>query len=117
SSSGSEAPVARRDRGFLFAVAATQRHMHAAKASIDSATSDAKVGQRYSANVGTGFAIRIRANCSSSLMMTGSKGLGGSVMLDRRELMTRAGLAALATGLGSAKAFALDTVTLPFDNG
>src|ERR1700736_1658346 len=38
-------------------------------------------------------------------------------MLDRRELMRRAGLAALATGFGSARAFALDTVTLPFDNG
>ncbi|WP_407176685.1 molybdopterin-dependent oxidoreductase [Bradyrhizobium sp. STM 3562] len=38
-------------------------------------------------------------------------------MLDRRELMKRAGLAALATGLGVAKAFALDTVTLPFENG
>src|SRR5450759_92880 len=38
-------------------------------------------------------------------------------MLDRREMMTRAGMAALATGFGSVKAFALDTVTLPFDNG
>src|ERR1700742_4612343 len=40
-------------------------------------------------------------------------------MLDRREIIKRAGLAALgaATGLGSIKAFALDTVTLPFDNG
>src|SRR5258708_7853322 len=38
-------------------------------------------------------------------------------MLDRREWMKRAGMAALATGLGSVKAFALDTVTLPFDNG
>jgi DMSO/TMAO reductase YedYZ molybdopterin-dependent catalytic subunit len=38
-------------------------------------------------------------------------------MLDRRELMKRAGLAALATGFGSAKTFALDTVTLPFENG
>src|SRR5258705_1600770 len=38
-------------------------------------------------------------------------------MLDRREMMKRAGMAALAAGLGSAKAFALDTVTLPFDNG
>src|SRR5205807_1541134 len=42
---------------------------------------------------------------------------GGSQMLDRRQLMTRAGMAALATGLGSTRAFALDTVTLPFDNG
>jgi len=42
-------------------------------------------------------------------------------MLDRRELMRRAGMAALATGLGSGfgarGAFALETVTLPFDNG
>src|ERR1700716_24778 len=38
-------------------------------------------------------------------------------MLDRRELMKRAGLAALATSFGSATALALDTVTLPFDNG
>ena len=38
-------------------------------------------------------------------------------MLDRRELMKRAGMAALATGFGSTRAFALDTVTLPFDNG
>jgi len=32
-------------------------------------------------------------------------------MLDRREMMKRAGMAALAAGFGSAKAFALDTVT------
>src|SRR5712672_3223699 len=38
-------------------------------------------------------------------------------MLDRRELMKRAGMAALVTGLSSRGAFALDTVTLPFDNG
>src|SRR5215813_1206178 len=38
-------------------------------------------------------------------------------MLDRRELMKRAGMAALATGFASTRAFALDTVTLPFDNG
>src|SRR5713101_5326125 len=38
-------------------------------------------------------------------------------MLDRRELMKRAGMAALVTGLGSSRALALDTVTLPFDNG
>ncbi len=38
-------------------------------------------------------------------------------MLDRRDLMKRAGLAALVTGLGSRSAFALDTVTLPFGNG
>src|SRR6201991_3795730 len=38
-------------------------------------------------------------------------------MLDRRELMKRAGMAALATGFASTRAFALDTLTLPFDNG
>ncbi|OLK90871.1 molybdopterin-dependent oxidoreductase, partial [Xanthomonas oryzae] len=38
-------------------------------------------------------------------------------MLDRRDLMRRAGLAALVTGQGSRGALALDTVTLPFDNG
>jgi DMSO/TMAO reductase YedYZ molybdopterin-dependent catalytic subunit len=38
-------------------------------------------------------------------------------MLDRRDLMKRAGLAALGTSLTSATAFALDTVTLPFGNG
>src|SRR6202000_170190 len=38
-------------------------------------------------------------------------------MLDRRELMKRAGMAALATGFASTRAFALDTVMLPFDNG
>ncbi len=38
-------------------------------------------------------------------------------MLDRRELMKRAGMAALVTGFGSTRAFALETVTLPFDNG
>ena len=38
-------------------------------------------------------------------------------MLDRRELIKRAGIAAFATGLAPAKALALDTVTLPFDNG
>src|SRR5207245_3543398 len=38
-------------------------------------------------------------------------------MLDRREMMKRAAMAALAAGFGSAKAFALDTLTLPFDNG
>jgi sulfite dehydrogenase (cytochrome) subunit A len=38
-------------------------------------------------------------------------------MLDRREWMKRAGIAALATGFGSVKALALDTVTLPFENG
>lgn len=38
-------------------------------------------------------------------------------MLDRRDLMKRAGLAALMTGLGSRGALALDTVTLPFGNG
>ena len=38
-------------------------------------------------------------------------------MLVRRDLMMRAGLAALVTGLGSRGALALDTVTLPFGNG
>src|SRR5246127_913792 len=40
-------------------------------------------------------------------------------MLDRREIIKRAGLAALgaAAGFRSVKAFALDTVTLPFENG
>src|SRR6201987_3226422 len=38
-------------------------------------------------------------------------------MFNRRELMKRAGMAALATGFGSTRAFALDTVTLPFENG
>src|SRR5712672_2241441 len=38
-------------------------------------------------------------------------------MLDRRELMKRAGMAALVTVLGARGALALDTVTLPFDNG
>src|SRR5438309_11599742 len=38
-------------------------------------------------------------------------------MLDRRDLMKRAGMAALATGLTPFKSFALETVTLPFDNG
>src|SRR5471030_2720458 len=38
-------------------------------------------------------------------------------MLDRREMMKRAGIAALATGFGSFRALALDTMTLPFDNG
>ena len=38
-------------------------------------------------------------------------------MIDRREMMKRAGMTALATGFGSATALALDSVTLPFDNG
>jgi len=38
-------------------------------------------------------------------------------MLDRRDLMKRAGMAALITGLGSRGALALDTATLPFSNG
>ena len=37
--------------------------------------------------------------------------------MDRRELMKRAGMAALVTGFGSARAFALETVTLPSENG
>jgi hypothetical protein len=32
-------------------------------------------------------------------------------------MMKRAGIAALATGFGSLKALALDSVTLPFENG
>src|SRR5258705_3906502 len=38
-------------------------------------------------------------------------------MLDRREWMKGAGMAALVTGLSSRGALALDPVTLPFDNG
>jgi DMSO/TMAO reductase YedYZ molybdopterin-dependent catalytic subunit len=38
-------------------------------------------------------------------------------VLDRRDLIKRAGMTALASALGATKAFALDTVTLPFDNG
>src|SRR3954447_936969 len=38
-------------------------------------------------------------------------------MLDRREMMKRAGLAALATGVGSSRRLALQSTTLPFDNG
>src|SRR3954447_15732783 len=38
-------------------------------------------------------------------------------MLDRREMMKRAGLAALATRFGSSKLLALETVTLPIGNG
>src|ERR1700709_2133018 len=38
-------------------------------------------------------------------------------MLDRREMMKRGGMGAVARGWASRKAFALDTVTLPFDNG
>jgi sulfite dehydrogenase len=38
-------------------------------------------------------------------------------MLDRREMMKRAGMAALATGFTSSKVLALETVTLPIGNG
>jgi sulfite dehydrogenase len=38
-------------------------------------------------------------------------------MIDRRELLKRTGLAALAAGFSPTGAFALDTVELPFDNG
>ena len=38
-------------------------------------------------------------------------------MIDRRQMMKRAGMAALATGFGSFRALALDAVTLPIDNG
>jgi DMSO/TMAO reductase YedYZ molybdopterin-dependent catalytic subunit len=37
--------------------------------------------------------------------------------MDRRELLKYSGWAALAAGFSSPQAFALDTVTLPFDNG
>src|SRR6195952_1924425 len=52
--------------------------------------------------------------------MTGfDKTLRRKPMLDRREIIKRAGTAALgaATALNSVRAFALDSVTLPFDNG
>jgi DMSO/TMAO reductase YedYZ molybdopterin-dependent catalytic subunit len=45
------------------------------------------------------------------------KKLRGSAMLTRREIIKRAGMATLATGLGSVSAFALDSVALPFGNG
>src|SRR6478735_5493518 len=38
-------------------------------------------------------------------------------MIDRRDLLKGAGLAAMAATLSSTKALALDTVTLPFING
>src|SRR3954471_2532646 len=38
-------------------------------------------------------------------------------MLDRREMMKRAGVAALATGFGSSKLLALESTTLPIGNG
>ena len=38
-------------------------------------------------------------------------------MLNRRQLMIRAGFAAMATGFSSFRATAQDSVTLPFDNG
>ena len=38
-------------------------------------------------------------------------------MVDRREFLKRAGVAALASGLTSSRAFALDEVVLPFENG
>jgi len=41
----------------------------------------------------------------------------GNTMFDRRELMRHAGFAALATSFGSAKALAVETMTLPFANG
>ena len=50
--------------------------------------------------------------------MTGpTETLRGKYMLDRREWIKRAGMAALVTGLGPRGALAFDTVTLPFDNG
>src|SRR5258707_12854199 len=54
---------------------------------------------------------------SSVMTDSNQKSCGGSAMLDRREWMKRAGMAAVVTGLGSSRALALDTVTLPFDNG
>src|SRR6201994_1497213 len=43
---------------------------------------------------------------------------GRRAMMDRRELLKRTGLAALAAGFSSPQAFALDDdVVLPFDNG
>src|SRR5579872_7129075 len=41
----------------------------------------------------------------------------GKKMLDRRELLKRAASAAIVTGLGSARALAIETVNLPFENG
>ncbi|HET7884630.1 MAG TPA: molybdopterin-dependent oxidoreductase [Bradyrhizobium sp.] len=38
-------------------------------------------------------------------------------MIDRRELLKRTGLLALTAGFSAPQAYALDTVTLPFDNG
>ena len=38
-------------------------------------------------------------------------------MLDRRELMKCSGMAALVSGFDLSRARALDSVTLPFDNG
>src|SRR5579863_1843164 len=38
-------------------------------------------------------------------------------MIGRRELLKRTGLAALAAALPSSRAFAVDTVVLPFENG
>ncbi|WP_291619224.1 twin-arginine translocation signal domain-containing protein, partial [Bradyrhizobium sp.] len=38
-------------------------------------------------------------------------------MIDRRDLLKGAGLAAMAAALSSTKALALDAVTLPFANG
>ena len=38
-------------------------------------------------------------------------------MLDRREMMKGAAMTALATGFGSSKVFATQTVTLPIGNG
>jgi len=42
---------------------------------------------------------------------------GGRHMIDRRDLLKGAGMAAVMTSLGASKALALDTVTLPFGNG
>jgi sulfite dehydrogenase (cytochrome) subunit A len=74
--------------------------MIAPKASIDSASSDRQLRSHESGDD--------RLNRRS---------FGGSTMLDRRQLLKHAGMAALVTGLGSGRAFALDTAALPFDNG
>src|SRR5437879_1652938 len=61
--------------------------------------------------------MRLSHHCVSGADQPRRTSLGESAMLDRREIMKRAGMAALAAGFGSSRAFALDTVTLPFNNG
>src|SRR6478672_3584587 len=85
--------------GFSLGACCNAMFVHAPKASIDFESPDAAFGQE-------------------APVMTGpTETLRGKQMLDRREWMKRAGMAALVTGLGSKRALALDTVTLPFDNG